>query len=223
MNVWADDDNKGPIVAGGSPSAGLATNQSENIVRSNVYLAGSNIYVKYIVEVSPAIWVNLNECTTSASDLNGNMGSNGMYMKLTQATDWGEGANLIVTPTFAVDTDDSVKVAFSALATESDNNSRFTCIDSERRSVSDLGITDKLLTFGDSTSKGLKLTPDDKDKVKAIKANVNDNEALIIRSNIPSSITGSDGQASATAPHINEDRPIGYVTFDCEFNPGGTP
>lgn len=216
MNVWADDEN---VISGDGTSSAGAANQYGDLVQSDVYVIGSRKDVKYTVEVSSSILVNLDNGVTTAPNLSGSTGNDGIYMKLVQTDDWNDNVNLTVTPTFKVASDKNAKVAFCALANAEDPGSTFTCKDDEMVAVKDLYVRNDFLTFSDGTSNGVNFTNNDGlNTIKSIKANMDNAQALIIRSKIPTSITGRDGQTSATTPQISEDQQIGYVTFDCQFN-----
>ena len=137
MNVWAADEN---VISGDGTSSAGAANQYGDLVQSDVYVIGSRKNVKYTVEVSSSILVNLDNGVTTAPNLSGSTGNDGIYMKLVQTDDWSDNVNLTVTPTFKVASDENAKVAFCALANADDPDSTFTCKDDEMVAVKDLYV-----------------------------------------------------------------------------------
>lgn len=178
-----------------------------------VFLTGTASKPQYTIEVSPDITINLDSNTTSAYDLNGSdeghdEGHNGVYVRLTEASDF-EGKNLQVTPSFAALTNST---SIDLIADDGKKDSK---------TLLELGVTDNLLKFGTYTNNVLNQntnvatfaqgdassTADAKPVTATVDTTLSDN----IRRNMPNEI---DGKGNV---HIDEGQKIGNVTFTCQF------
>lgn len=204
MNVSAA--YNGPIK--GSASANPAVNENGETVKVPVYLTGTASATEYVIEVSPSITIDLDDNSTSASNLAANPqdAKGGIYLKLTGAVDF-ENKNLKVTPSFAVLENDPT-ITLDANDDQTDSTHK----------LSDLKIDGGLLRFGTynsgelaANSNSIAFAESDKDSVKSVPTDVDATKSAAIRQAMPNDINGSGGV------HIADDQQIGNVTFACEF------
>lgn len=204
MNVSAA--YNGPIK--GSASADPAVNANEEAVKVPVYLIGTASAPEYVIEVSPSITINLDDNSTSASDLAAEPqdAKGGIYLKLTTAVDFEE-KNLQVTPSFAVSEGDPT-ITLDANNGKSDSTKK----------LSELGIDSDLLRFGtyteDTLTEGtnsVAFAENENNTVKSVSTDVNATKSAAIRQAMPNEIEG-EGNV-----HIADNQQIGNVTFACEF------